>query len=89
MMMILMVMNYDLAISAFVKSSTLLTKRIFRKQMIILSTGQIAKDQEQHQRDVWTEFLGFLKQRAAKQVSNYYVAAYNDDGDHMMLMIIW
>ena len=64
-------------------------KKNLQKQILILSTGQIAKDQEQHQRYVWTEFLGFLKQRAAKQVSNYYVAAYDDDGDHMMLMIIW
>ena len=77
-----MMMNYDLAI-------TVGNKKNLQKPIIILSTGQIAKDQEQHQRDVWTECLGFLKQRAAKQVSNYYVAAYDDDGDHMMLMIIW
>ena len=83
----MMMMNYDLVFTAA-------NKKNVQKQMIILSTGQIAKDQEQHQRDVWTEFLGFLKQRAAKQVSIYYVAAYDngdhddDDGDHMMMVII-
>ena len=58
----MMMMNYDLVFTAA-------NKKNVQQQMIILSTGQIAKDQEQHQRDVWTEFLGFLKQRAAKQVS--------------------
>ena len=87
LILMMMMMNYDLVFTAA-------NKKNVQKQMIILSTGQIAKDQEQHQRDVWTEFLGFLKQRAAKQVSNYYVAAYDngdhddDDGNHMMMVII-
>ena len=67
-------------------------KKNLQKQILILSTGQIAKDQEQNQRDVWK---GFLEHRSSKQVSNYYVSSYDDgdhtydgDVDHMMMVII-